>query len=200
MSIKKTIPYSSGLYFITFTCHGWLPLFEAADAYESVYKWFDHLKKHQHFIVAYVIMPNHVHAMIAFSSIASKAINTVIGNGKRFIAYDIIKKLETRGDLNTLAWLEQDVVKRDREKGRRHHVFIPSFDWKECTSEWFIEQKVRYIHQNPCAGKWNLVDRPEDYLHSSAKFYATGKQGVYEVVNYQAVEDIDLSQSRRMDE
>jgi len=35
-------------------------------------------------------MPSHVHAIIAFSN-TDKSVNTVVSNGKRFIAYDLIK-------------------------------------------------------------------------------------------------------------
>ena len=50
------------------------------------------------------------------------------------------------------------------------------------------------MHTNPCKGKWNLVENPVDYMHSSAKFYITGEQGIYPVTNYMALEDIDLTQ------
>ena len=40
-----------------------------------------------------------------------------------------------------------------------------------------------YIHINPCKGKWNLYVTPEQYQHSSAKFYLTGVQGFYKVDN-----------------
>ena len=85
MSTKRQIPYNDGVYFITFTCHKWLPLFEITKGYDIVYNWFDHLKTKGHYIIGYVIMPNHVHALIGFTnSIAS--INTTVGNGKRFMA------------------------------------------------------------------------------------------------------------------
>ena len=45
-------------------------------------------------------MTNHVHVVIAFHN-TSKTINNIIGNGKRFIAYDIIKRLEKQQE-NTL--------------------------------------------------------------------------------------------------
>ncbi|MBK7958232.1 MAG: hypothetical protein IPK03_09000 [Bacteroidetes bacterium] len=35
-------------------------------------------------------------------------------------------------------------------------------------------QKMEYIHHNPLAGKWNLAESPEDYLWSSANYYAHG--------------------------
>ena len=41
------------------------------------------------------------------------------------------------------------------------------------TEEVFI-QKLNYIHNNPVGHPWNLVQHPEDYKYSSAKFYETG--------------------------
>jgi len=38
-----------------------------------------------------------------------------------------------------------------------------------------------------------LVEDPEAYIHSSAKFYGTGEQGIYPVTNYGEMEDIDLT-------
>ena len=66
MHVKKLIPEKDGLYFFTSTCARWLSLFRIADGYKYVYKWFDVLVKNGHYIIGYVIMPNHVHAIIAF--------------------------------------------------------------------------------------------------------------------------------------
>ena len=44
------------------------PFFDIADSYAAVYKWFQYLKQNNHFITGYVIMPNHLHALIAFSN------------------------------------------------------------------------------------------------------------------------------------
>ena len=38
------------------------------------------------------------------------------------------------------------------------------------------------MHNNPV--KAGLVMNACDYIHSSAKFYETGEQGIYEVTNY----------------
>jgi hypothetical protein len=38
------------IYFITFTCKDWQPLFEPTQSYDAVYKWFNHLKSKGHFI------------------------------------------------------------------------------------------------------------------------------------------------------
>lgn len=47
------------------------------------------------------------------------------------------------------------------------------------------------MHLNPC--KAGLVKLPEDYAHSSAKYYYTRKQGVYQVITYMELQDINLT-------
>jgi REP element-mobilizing transposase RayT len=191
MSVRRNINETNGIYFISFTCAQWIHLFEMAQSYYVVYKWFDHLKSKGHYILAYVIMPNHVHAIIAFVN-TGKIINKIVGNGKRFMAYDQIAKMQELDLNDTLHYLESLVNDTDKKNGKIHEVFEPS-----CDSRRILEQKLDYIHMNPCKGKWKLVENPEDYIHSSAKFYATGEQGVYSVTNYAEVEDIDLTWLRR---
>ena len=38
-----------------------------------------------------------------------------------------------------------------------------------------------------------LAENPVDYIHSSARYYITGEHGVYPVLNFLELEDIDLS-------
>ncbi len=42
MSVRREITEYDGVYFITITCSRWLHLFELANGYDEVYKWFDH--------------------------------------------------------------------------------------------------------------------------------------------------------------
>jgi len=192
MSTKKRISNSEGAYFITFTCYKWLPLFDIVKGYDIAYRWFDHLKSKGHYIVGYVIMPNHVHALIGFSH-SDSSINSIIGNGKRFMAYEIIRRLNEKAAFDLLDKLEKAVKKRDEKRGKLHEVFEQSFDWKECISDKFIDQKLEYMHDNPCRGVWNLSASPMDYLHSSAKFYLTGEQGIYAVTHSGELKDLDLT-------
>jgi REP element-mobilizing transposase RayT len=160
-----------------------------------VYKWFDHLKDRRHYILGYVIMPNHIHALIGFRNTQGVSINSIVGEGKRFMSYGIVKRLKEMNEHETLASLSTSVNDTDKKRGKLHEVFEPSFDWKECRSSKFIDQKLEYIHANPCRGAWNLVREEYEYTHSSAKYYQTGGQGVYIVTNYADLEDIDLTRA-----
>ncbi len=193
MRVRRAISDYDGIYFITFTCARWIHLFEEADGYDLVYEWFDLLKNKGHFITGYVIMPNHLHALLAFRNTKGQSINSIIGNGKRFIAYDLVNNLKNRSKNERLDQLSSFVNQTDRKREKLHEVFEPSFDWKECTGNKFIEQKLNYMHENPCRGKWSLAIEPAMYRHSSAKYYLTGVQGEYPVTNYTDLEDIDLT-------
>ncbi|MBK9226107.1 MAG: hypothetical protein IPL67_03360 [Ignavibacteria bacterium] len=46
-------------------------------------------------------------------------------------------------------------------------------------TEKFIRQKLNYMHKNPVSGKWKLVENYLDYIHSSARFYELGEEGVF---------------------
>ena len=192
MPVQRTIPYSEGIFSITFTCYNWLPLLEQVNGYDLIYNWFNVLKANGHHIVGYVIMPNHVHAIIGFRN-TGVAINTIVGNGKRFIGYKIINRLKAKEEHETLMQLQNGVAAKRKEQKQLHAVWEHSFDWKYCTDERFVLQKLDYFHANPCKGKWNLCASPVDYKHSSAKFYATGEQGIYPVTSYGQVMDVDLT-------
>jgi len=193
MPVRESIKETEGVYFITFTCTNWLPLFKICNAYHAVYKWFDHLIEQGHYIIGYVIMPSHVHAIIAFTN-TGKSINTIVSNGKRFLAYDLVKRLKEMNSNLILNELNNDLNNTEKKEGKIHGVFETSFDWKECRTEKFIQQKLNYIHWNPCKGN-KLVELPEQYIHSSAKFYITGEQGIYAVTSFMELRDIDLTKT-----
>jgi hypothetical protein len=136
MPIKTKIPNDYGHFFITFTCHGWLPLIEITNSYDMVYNWFDILKQNRHFITGYVIMPNHVHATIAFRK-TKKEINKIIGDGKRFMGYEIINRQKEKQENKLLDKLSAAVNKSDKAKGKLYEIWEDSFDWKECIGDEF---------------------------------------------------------------
>jgi len=193
MAVRKEISAYHGVYFVTLTCCRWISLFEIGNAYKAVYKWFDCLKGAGHFILGYVIMPNHLHALLAFRHTQGKTINYIVGNGKRFMAYEIVSRLKAKHQNDLLEKLASMVNLTEQRRGKLHEVFEPSFDWKECESIEFIEQKLSYIHENPCVGRWNLAKEPANYLHSSAKFYCQNEQGIYPVTSYSDLDDVDLT-------
>ncbi len=56
--------------------------------------------------------------------------------------------------------------------------------------------QAMYMLLYPCKGN-KLVELPEQYVHSSAKFYIENEQGIYAVTSYMELRDINLTNSRR---
>src|SRR4051812_2337475 len=120
--VRKEIAEYNGVYFITFTCSRWLNLFEITQGYDAVYKWFDYLKDKGHYIIGYVIMPNHVHVLIAFRNTQGQSINAIIGNAKRFLSYEIVKKLKGLNENEILSQLASFVNLTEKLRGKLHEV------------------------------------------------------------------------------
>lgn len=127
-------------------------------------------------------MPNHLHVLMEFS-LSEKSINTIVSNGKRFIAYELVKRLQEERKNEILEKLAAAVISSDKDRGKKHQVFERSFDCKPITSAHFFLEKLDYIHNNPCSGVWKLVENPVDYKYSSAKYYMPGIQSDYPIID-----------------
>lgn len=178
MAVRDKPPFEPGyIYFVTFTILDWIKIFIDDRYFNLVYKWFDYVKEnYQNQIYGYVIMPNHIHALIYISD-KSPAISKLIQNAKRFLAYDIVDLLKQDNRQNILEKFKEKVNKK---KGAKHKVFENGYDSKIITSTKFFDEKLNYIHNNPCHEKWRLAKVPEEYKYSSASNYLLG-QGVYDV-------------------
>jgi REP element-mobilizing transposase RayT len=93
MAVKVRQNQREAICFVTFTCHQWIPLFEITQMYDNLYQWFNILNNQQIKVLAYVFMPNHLHCLIYLPKEAPE-LYKIISNAKRFMAYEIIKRLE----------------------------------------------------------------------------------------------------------
>ena len=85
MSTRTKHSNLPALFYITLTCHKWLPLYEMTNGYDLVYNWFDVIKtKYGIKTTAYTIMPNHVHCIFFFPK-ENFDLNKIVSNGKRFM-------------------------------------------------------------------------------------------------------------------
>jgi len=82
-------------------------------------------------------MPNHIHLLLHYAGKYS-SLNTLVGNGKRFMAYDIIRRLELHREYQLLTTLQHAVTARERKRGKKHEIWEDSFDIKECRTEKFV--------------------------------------------------------------
>jgi putative transposase len=85
----------------------------------------------------------------------------------KFTSHQFLETLKQSDPSSLLHYVENDE--------ERKHRFWQRDPLAICMdSKKKIEQKLDYSHLNPLQEHWNLVNKPEDYKWSSAKFYETG--------------------------
>ena len=131
-------------------------------------------------------MPNHI-PFIVYLEDPELNIAKLISNAKRFLAYEIVKRLKQQKAFSLLSFLQNSVPTYQQNKGKIHHIFFPSFNCKVCISDTFLIQKLDYMHHNPVSGKWQLVDDYRLYEHSSAPFYELGESLPVPIQNYRTL-------------
>jgi len=161
-----SINFEHHTQFFTLTIFQWKHLLKD-DAYKQIIiNSLLFLKKEGSIAVnAFVIMPNHLHLIWQIQD-GYKA-NKIQLRFQKYTAQQM--KFKLIGTQNKM--LSEFVVEaKDRQYQfwKRNPLYIDLW-----TEEVFI-QKLNYIHNNPVSHPWNLVQYPEDYKYSSAKFYETG--------------------------
>ena len=154
------------LYFVTTTVVNRTHLFKREDFIRIILDIFHYLrtvKRIQIFI--FVIMANHIHFIARFRD--DYTLSDAMRDFKRHTARQIIRQLQVESNQKMLNVLR----KESKEKKQEFKVWEDGYDARDVFSVEFLEQKMNYIHYNPCQPQWKLVDLPEEYLWSSARFY-----------------------------
>ena len=129
-------------------------------------------------LYAFVVMPNHVHAILQCS--ADKPLADVVRDLKKHVADRVIRHYRAENDraiLELLTSLASHLPKA------RYKVWEDGYNAKDVVSAGFLRQKMDYLHSNPCQPHWALADCPEEYIWSSASFYSETGQAIIPVEN-----------------
>jgi len=63
--------------------------------------------------------------------------------------------------------------KVNHSEKQNHKIWEDDYNAKDVFTHDFLEQKMDYIHDNPCQPHWKLSETSEEYIWSSARFYFT---------------------------
>jgi len=120
----------------------------------------------QYELFAFVIMPNHMHAIIR--CVDGNSPGDVVRELKKATANLIIRHFEAEGNKAALDFCAAAVERAEKQD---HAVWRDEYQAKNVFSPAFLRQKLEYIHNNPIQPRWALVGAPEEYIWSSARFY-----------------------------
>jgi putative transposase len=164
------------LYFITATILGWKRIFLQPTYAPIVLDSLDwHRRNDRWMLYSYVLMPSHLHAIVKPQG--DQSISGVLQSFGSFTAHAILDRLRSEGRSD---WLASFARRQEQDAGKRHQIWQP-IQAKNVYSIAFLREKVEYIHNNPVAKEWRLVEDRADYAYSSACFYDRGLVPVVEV-------------------
>lgn len=156
------------LFFVTTTCHDFLPLIESKEMKDLLIENLNHYnEKYDAEIVAYALMPEHIHLMIYFRN--GNHLIEYMRDFKRFTSKKIQEYwAKTKPDvLGKLAWCRNP--NSDTASRQKYKVWMDRFDDLHLYSSRVCIIKLRYINKNPVERGLCYVE--EDYDYSSAAFY-----------------------------
>ncbi len=177
MSTGYQIDNQDGFYFLTFQVIDWVDIFTRKIYRDILIESLDYCRKNKGLqIWAYVIMSNHVHAIL---SAKENNLSDLIRDFKRFSATRILKEIsniiESRSD-----WMLKrfEFAARSHIRNSKYQLWTHENHAVALESMKFLEQKMAYIHENPIRAGW--LEKGEDWLHRSERNYI-GKEAILEI-------------------
>jgi putative transposase len=164
----------AGIHFLTFAVVEWVDVFTRKDYRDIVIDSLRYCQEEKGLkIHAWCVMSNHVHLVI---SAAENNVSDILRDFKKFTSKQIVKAIEENDKESGKEWMLSIFKESGSMNGRnsKHQFWRQDNQPKELFSPKFTVQKINYIHNNPVEA--GLVERPEDYLYSSAKDYYNGKR------------------------
>ena len=118
-------------------------------------------------------MPNHIHLVVQCKE--NDPLCNLIRDLKKHTSDRIIRYFKANNDDSMLEVLTSSVTRPGKQN---HKVWDDDYLAKDIFTPEFLRQKMTYIHYNPCQTHWNLADKPEEYIWSSARFYYTSEPAI----------------------
>lgn len=149
--------------FFTATIYKWIQVLIFDECKDIIINSLAYLVKEGRVkVYSFVIMPNHIHLIWRVNSGHNR--KDVQRDFLRFTGQQIKFYLEKHHS-DLLQSLLVNLKDRTYQIWQRNSLSI------ELYTESVFEQKLDYIHNNPCQEKWKLALTPSDYKYSSAKYY-----------------------------
>jgi len=162
-----------GVHFITFAVVQWIDVFSRYCYVETVLNSLQFCIKEKGLnLHAWCIMSNHLHLIV---SAKNGDLSDILRDFKSFTAKKILQQIEDYNEESRKSWLLWLFKQAGNANSRNESYQFWQQDNQPVQLETasFTLIKLNYLHSNPV--KAGIVERPEDYLLSSARDYNGGK-------------------------
>lgn len=169
MSTKYKATTTEKAYFITITTVGWVDIFTRVNQNYVLINALQYCQKNKNLeIYAYCIMSSHIHLLCKATN--GTILSDVIRDFKKFTSKKIIQTIIDEPE-SRREWLLKHFEKacEHLKREQKYKVWQNGYHAEIVESNWFIKQKINYIHNNPVVSQ--IVTLPEDFYFSSARNY-----------------------------
>lgn len=170
MSTKYKATTTDEAYFITITTIGWIDVFTRLNQKYTIVNALNYCHQNKGLeIYAYVLMSSHIHLLCKATN--GFILSDVIRDFKKFTSKKILETIKEEPE-SRREWMLDYFQKacQHLKREQNYKVWQDGYHAELVETNWFIKQKVNYIHSNPVKDK--IVALPEDYYFSSARNYA----------------------------
>ena len=158
------------IHFVTFAVLEWVDVFTRKEYRDILIESLKFCQKEKGLLLhGWCIMSNHIHLI---ASAKNENLSDLLRDFKKFTSKQIIAAIEKNMSESRREWML--AIFRAQAEKNSHNVHYQF--WRqdnqptELYSPAFTVQKLNYVHNNPVEA--GLVEKPEDYLYSSARDYA----------------------------
>ena len=162
------------IHFITFAVVEWVDVFTRKAYRDILIDSLRHCQQQKGLVLhAWCIMSNHIHLL---ASVKDGNLSAILRDSKKFTSRQIIAAIQSNEHESRKDWMLRifQTAGEANSKNTSYQFWRQDNKPKECYSAAFTAQKIDYIHHNPVEA--GLVEKPEDYLYSSAKDYGSNGQ------------------------
>ena len=157
------------IHFVSFAIVGWVDVFTRKEYRDILLDSLRFCQAEKGLLLhAWCVMSNHVHLV---GSSRNQDLSGILRDFKKFTSKQIVEAIIGNEHESRKEWM----LGIFREAGQNNSRNTNYQFWrqdnqpKECYSEKFTVQKINYIHNNPVEA--GIVEKPEEYLYSSARDY-----------------------------
>jgi REP element-mobilizing transposase RayT len=180
MSRKYKFKDNEELFFVSFAVINWIDLFIRNEYKEVLITSIQYCQQHKDLdVYAYCIMTSHVHLIIGSRG---NGMSNIMRDLKRHTSESLRKTIQQYPRKSRKEWMLQMM----EEAGKQNSNNIGFQLWQQdnhpiaLSTEKIMQQKLDYLHNNPVEA--GFVEKPEDWLYSSAKQYYTEKKGMIDII------------------
>jgi len=179
MSTKYKFGDQDKLYFVSFAVVNWIDLFIRNEYKDIVLDSWKHCQQYKGLeIYGWCIMSSHIHMIIGTHG---DNLEHIMRDMKKHTSIALKQAIKEHPQESRREWMLWMMEKAGKENSQNTGFQLWQQDNHpiELYNAKILHQKLDYIHDNPVVA--GIVEKPEDYLYSSARNYC-GMPGLIDVL------------------